>query len=315
MRILLLGIVLALVGCGPRPTSTGGSGRGGAPSVGGTGGLGGTSGSGGTSGVGGTGNPGINQPVIPQTAGACPEFRTGAQTIMTLSTQIVAGTPGPIKGPLLFTWHGTGGSGQQALRQLPQSVQQDIIRQGGIVIAASSNGQVRSGGNVALNVWFDGHDLEYADLITSCAIRNHNIDPRRVYVTGCSAGGLMAGVMSMLRSTYVAAAAPNSGGLTTSARRLQDPSRAPAVMTLHGGANDTVFINFQTTSRNMHTALRGSGAFMVDCNHASGHCGAPAALHERAWQFMQAHPFGTRPSPYEAGLPAGFPSYCTIVRQ
>jgi predicted esterase len=69
----------------------------------------------------------------------------------------LAGTPGTSKGPLLFTFHGTGGNGDGALRQLPQSVQDDIVAQGGIVIAPSDNGQVREGQDVTvvLGVWYE----------------------------------------------------------------------------------------------------------------------------------------------------------------
>src|SRR6185436_506429 len=98
---------------------------------------------GGAAGTGGGG--GLPTPVIPQTSDACPEFVSGSQEIMGLQTRILAGTPGTSKGPLLFTFHGTGGNGDGALRQLPQSVQDDIVAQGGIVIAPSDNGQVREG--------------------------------------------------------------------------------------------------------------------------------------------------------------------------
>jgi poly(3-hydroxybutyrate) depolymerase len=253
-------------------------------------------------------------PVLPEFSGDCPEFRSGTQTIAGLSTEIVAGEPGEVKGPLLFTWHGTGGNGRQALRQLPRSVQDEIVAQGGIIIAPSDNGQVRSGRDVTfvLGVWYDGSDLALADQIVACAVKNHNIDPRRIYVTGCSAGGLMAGVMSLERSAYVAAAAPNSGGIATTQFSLEDEARLPAVMSMHGGSTDTVGVNFGTTSRNLTNVLKPKGAFVVECNHGSGHCGAPASLHEQAWEFMKAHPFGTRPSPFASGLPEDFPDFCSI---
>ena len=77
-------------------------------------------------------------PIIPEPSGACPEFVTGKQDIMGLSTSVVAGAPGATKGPLLITFHGTGGNGDGALRQLPQSVQNDIVAQGGVVVAPSN---------------------------------------------------------------------------------------------------------------------------------------------------------------------------------
>ena len=83
-------------------------------------------------------------------------------------------------------------------------------------------------------------------------------------------------------------------------------------MTMHGGSGDTVVVNFGDMSHNLQNILLPAGAFVVECNHGMGHCRAPAELHERAWDFMKAHPFGTKPSPYEGGLPAEFPSYCVI---
>jgi predicted esterase len=269
-------------------------------------------GAGGAGGAGGGSS--LPTPVIPQPDGACPEFVSGPQEIMGLQTQILAGSPGPTKGPLLFTFHGTGGTGDRALLQLPPSVQDDIVAQGGIVIAPSDNGQVREGQDVTvvLGVWYDVADLKYADHIVACAVQHHNIDPRQIYVTGCSAGGLMAGVMSAMRSSYVAAAAPNSGGIVGT-RELEDPNHVPALMAMHGGTGDTVLgVNFGATSRDLLNILVPAGGFALECNHGMGHCRAPVDLHERAWDFMKAHPFGTQSSPYEAGLPGDFPSYCAI---
>src|SRR5687768_15787985 len=105
----------------------------------------------GAAGAAGTGGgSSLPTPVIPQSDGACPEFVSGAQEIMGLQTRILAGPPGSTKGPLLFTFHGTGGNGDGAMRQLPQAVQDDIVAQGGIVIAPSDNGQVREGQDVTV---------------------------------------------------------------------------------------------------------------------------------------------------------------------
>jgi predicted esterase len=261
-----------------------------------------------------SGSAGAIEPILPEVSGDCPSFTTGTQTILGLSTEVVAGVPGDVKGPLLFTWHGTGGNGRQALRQLPQSVRDDIVAQGGIIIAPSDNGQVRAGRDVTfvLGVWYDGADLAFADQIVACAVQNHNIDPRRIFVTGCSAGGLMAGVMSVERSDYVAAVAPNSGGLATGQFQLQNADRVPAVMSMYGGDSDTVVVNFGDTTRTLTNVLKPKGSFVVECNHGMGHCGAPVSLHERAWEFMKAHPFGTKPSPFAGGLPGSFPAFCAI---
>jgi len=256
----------------------------------------------------------VGEPTIPEPMGECPELVSGHQTILDMETDIVAGTPGAVKGPLLFTWHGTGGNGMQALAQLPQSVKDDITSRGGIIIAPNDNDTTRAGQDVTfiLSVWYDGQDLDYADQIVACAVKNHNIDPRQIYVTGCSAGGLMTGVMALTRSGYVAAAAPNSGGVSQPTWMLGDPSHVPAIMAMHGGTEDTVYVNFGDTSRALGDQIVGAGGFFVECNHMIGHCRAPAELHEKAWAFMKAHPFGVTPEPFAASLPADYPDYCHI---
>jgi predicted esterase len=222
--------------------------------------------------------------------------------------------------PLVFYWHGTGGNGQEPNRTLPAEVRDEIMAQGGILVAANDNTTVREGMDVTvlLSVWYTPGDLNMADLIAACAIENHNVDPRRIYATGCSAGGLMSGVMALHRSSYLAAAVPNSGGLASASFAvLQDENHVPAVMTMHGArgqGNDMVIVEFADTSRTLDVALASKGGFVVNCDHGRGHCAAPPELQVAAWQFMKDHPFGVSPEPYAEGLPASFPSYCQIFK-
>ena len=291
---------------------SGGLGAGGGPDPG-SGGFQPASG-GAPPGSGGSGGGTSTGPRIPQPSGECPTFKSGTQTIMGLSTVIQAGSPGATKGPLLFVWHGTNGSGSGGMNQVPASVRDDIVSKGGMIVAATDNGQVREGQDVTiiLGVWYDVGDLKYADQITACAVKNNNIDPNQIYVTGCSAGGLMTGAMLLKRSSYVAAAAPNSGGLVGTLPP-EDPNHVPPVLCMHGGTNDNVVINFGDASAALENITK-AGALTVDCNHSIGHCRAPAALYENAWTFMKAHPFNVGESPYKGGLPAGFPTYCKVVQ-
>lgn len=251
-------------------------------------------------------------PILPEIKGECPEFKDGS-TIMVAGhggVAISAGAPGK-NGPLLFYWHGTGSSAAEANTSLPAGVRSDILSSGGII--ASFNGRQSSGaaGDCSGTGAHNMADFDAADQIAACAVKNHGIDPRRIYTTGCSAGGLQSGCMAQQRSSYIAAAAPNSGGVVFP-QKWQDAS-SPAIFTMHGGPNDMVVVTFSETSATLDTNAKGHGSFVVNCNHGGGHCLAPAPLKTAAWEFMKAHPFGTKPSPWAGAIPPTVPEYCEIL--
>jgi dienelactone hydrolase len=247
-------------------------------------------------------------PVLPPISGECPTFVTGTATIGGLSG--ISLQVGPKKqgtGSLLFYWHGTGSTASEVNSLVPSAARSEILSQGGIIVSFQSS--LGTGGDCSGTSTFSKDDFKIADLIAACAVRDYAIDPRRIYTTGCSAGGLQAGCMGALRSSYIAATAPNSGG-EVSQQPIQDAAHTPAVMTMHGGTSDRVVVSFATTSATYDAQMKTAGSFVVNCNHSGGHCQAPAALYMAAWQFMKDHPFGEKPEPYGTGLPQSFPSYC-----
>ena len=139
---------------------------------------------------------------------------------------------------------------------------------------------------------------------------------RRIYTSGASAGGLAAGALAYARSGYIAGSFPNSGGVVPSQglNVFQDAMHIPAVFTMHGArGKDTVVVEFADTSLQLCNDVAAKGGFAVDCDHGGAHVAAPPDLKAAAWTFMKAHPYGTKPSPYAGGLPAGFPTYCKII--
>jgi len=248
-------------------------------------------------------------PMLPAIEGTCPDLKNG--TIMVAghgSISITAGEPGK-GGALLFYWHGTGGSAGEAMRTLPAAVRNEIISGGGII--ASFNGNQSSGGGDCSGTGAHGkNDFKAADQIAACAVKNNGIDSRRIYTTGCSAGGLQSGCMAQSRSSYIAAAAPNSGGVV--APQAWQDKNSPAVFTMHGGSSDVVIVTFSQTSKTFDMSAKTHGSFVVNCDHGGGHCAAPAALQTAAWEFMKAHPFGFGTSPWAGGIPANIPMSCKI---
>lgn len=250
-------------------------------------------------------------PIIPPVMGECPDFTSGTKTIMGLpgiSFQVGAKKEGAPTGSLVFYWHGTGSSSFESANFAGT---QEVMQQGGILVAFQ--GSSGTGGDCSGTGTFSQDDYKIADQIVACAVKNHNIDARRIYATGCSAGGLFAGCMGIERSSYLAATAPNSGGVTIGYGPLQDPKRVPAVLTMHGGPADMVIVTFSQTSQAYdNLMLRHHSAMVINCDHGGGHCGAPPGLQASAWEFMKDHPFGTNPSPYKDGLPADFDPSCKI---
>lgn len=293
---------------GASPSESGGSTPGGSPSEGGTRAGGGsepTAGDGGSDEVGGT-----NGPELPPIAGACPELRTGTATIGGLAgISLQVGPKQAGTGSLVFYWHGTGSTAGEVNSLMPAAVRQEILESGGIIV--SFGGSTKTGGDCSGTGTFSKDDFKIADLIAACAVRDHAIDPRRIYTTGCSAGGLQAGCMGALRSSYVAAVVPNSGGVVSS-QPIQDAKQTPAVMTMHGGTSDKVIVSFSQTSAAYDKQMKNAGSFVVNCDHGGGHCAAPGELYKAGWQFMKDHPFGEPTEPYSSALPASFPDYCSI---
>jgi predicted esterase len=271
-----------------------------------TGSSGGTSsGAGSSSGVTTSGSG----PTIPAVSGTCPTLATGNITVLGQTVQLFVGAKQTsVKGPVLFYWHGTGSSSAEAQGIMGTQIA-EITGQGGIVASFSTS--TKMGTDVSGDgVWYMG-DFAMADQILACAVQQLNIDTRRIYSAGCSAGGLATGGMAYARSSYLAAVMPNSGGVVF-AGTLQN-SHVPAVITTHGGTSDMVVVSFATTSATLDNDIKAKGGFVVDCNHGGGHCAAPANDIAGQWQFCKDHPFGVSPEPYASGLPASLPSYCTKI--
>lgn len=251
----------------------------------------------------------VGDPEIPMISGDCPNFTSGTITFMGLGGIQVAAAPMPAQAtaPMVFYWHGTGSfSGEYA--GMAAAVASGVQQEGGVLISFqdSTGGDALSGTSV-----FGMGDFKLTDQLLACAVKNHNIDPHRVFTTGCSAGGLFATAMAAIRSSYIAAAAPNSGGMAIPSG-FQN-KHTPALMTIHGApGSDVVIIDFSNSSATADMIFKQAGGFVINCNHGGGHCGG-GGLAPDIWTFFEAHPFGIMPEPWVGGLPSGFNPVCKIM--
>jgi hypothetical protein len=252
---------------------------------------------------------GGKEPRIPPKPAQCPEIKTGMITVLGQQVQLTVGPAGK-KGPIVFYWHGTGSNAGEARGGLGNGFA-EVQQQGGVI--ASFTTTTRMGMNTGNNVWYTG-DFEMADQILACAVDQQLVDPKRVYTAGCSAGGLQASSMVYGRSSYLAAAMPNSGG-SVFPGRFDDPMHVPAVIATHGAAGvDVVGVDFAQTTTRLMNDLKAKGGFAVQCDHGGRHCGSSAAVKNAQWQFVKDHYFGVTPLPYANGLPMGFPTFCKIIK-
>jgi hypothetical protein len=249
------------------------------------------------------------EPTTPRAKQACPTLATGTVKLLNSELQLWVGARQPDQhGPLLIYWHGTGSNTAEASRLGPGV--DEILASGGAVASIASTTSI--GDDVGYGTWYTG-DLDVADELVACAVEQLGIDTRRIYTAGCGAGGLQAGTQAYLRSSYIAAAAPSSGGRNLPVL-LQDPSHVPAVITAHGDReSDIIIINLAESSLALANDIARIGGFAVDCDHGGGHCGGPPELRDAEWQFLKDHPFGYDPEPYAGGLPTDFPAYCKVI--
>jgi hypothetical protein len=251
---------------------------------------------------------GAMTPVVPPVSGDCPTFFSSTITFMGLGgITVAAGAKGSSPtAPFVFYWHGTGSfAGEYA--GSAAAVAAGVQSEGGVLVSfdGSTGGDFLSGTAI-----FGAGDMDVGDQLLACAIKDHNVDAKRVFATGCSAGGLFSNAQAAMRSNYMAAAAPNSGGLTVPVQ-FQN-GYTPALMTIHGAPGvDVVGVDFSQSSATADMAFKQRMGFVINCNHGGGHCGG-GGLAGDIWEFFKAHPYGASPSPWKDSLPAGFNPSCKI---
>jgi predicted esterase len=275
----------------------------------------GTSSAGGSgSGGGGGAAAGHTEPLaefLPKATGPCPALAQGKLTFTAdgkpREVEIYM-NDGASGGPLVFFWHGAGGSPTEATYALGTALQA-IKDMGGIVAAPYHE-------STGVLPWYlslggaDDSDVRVADEVLACAIAAAGTDVRRIHSVGFSAGAMHTTHFAALRSGYIASAVLYSGARLGAPVEQDEKNKYPAML-FHGGPDDQVVINFEDHAHQYHDALETEGHFSFLCNHGKGHT-VPTDGRSSAWQFLVDHPFGASPEPYEKALPAGFPAYCAL---
>jgi len=229
--------------------ATGGEATGGDPGTGGaaTGGevAAGGSGTGGvpSSGCGVTGAPtGVQERTL--TVGG-----TERTYVLSVPTGYDASTPLP----LVFAWHGLGGSGSMA--RMYFRIENES---GGAAIFAYPDGLPNDSGQAAWDLSDTGGDVAYFDALLAALSAEYCVDATRVFSTGHSFGGFFTNRLGCSRASVLRAVAPVAGGPP-----FGGPGAActPAVAAwiAHGENDETVDFSMGEDARDAYLAANACG--------------------------------------------------------
>ena len=305
-------------GADPGGAATGGMATGGVETGGASAGGSDTGGLATGGGAAGGSSSGPTPTALPTPTAICPTLKSGMVSFLGSEVSLTVG-PSGVAGPLLFYWHATGMTYTEVSTGFGDFMD-EVESSGGVV--ASFTSTTGSGSNTGNAVWYTG-DFAIADEVLACALEQGLVDPRRVHVSGYSAGGLQCGVMARARSGYVASVLCMSGGLVQALSfmldgfALQEPSYSPSAIAAHGAAGlDVIGVDFSTCSAYFCGLVAADGGVAIDCDDGGDHLASMASrartMGAVATRFFDENRWGS-PADYAAGLPSYFPDYCKLV--
>lgn len=252
-------------------------------------------------------------PTVASPKEACPQMAGLDGDDLTFMGSTVTLWSGPVGsiGPMVFYWHATNATSQEAIAGLGPGTT-EVVKSGGVIASfKSSNG---SGTNTGDYTWYTG-DFSTADEILACAAQQQLVDTRHIHSAGYSPGSCQTAAMVYARA-YLASVLCYSGGAMTLGA-LPDSSNHPALIGAHGAIGSDVFgIDIATNTIILENDLKNKGSFVIDCDDGGDHLQSGparmAGVAAPAWQFFKAHPYEVTPEPYQA-VPPTFPSYCKLM--
>jgi len=245
-------------------SSTGGSKAvGGAPNTGGSKAVGGTPGTGGNTSAGGSANsPGCGSTTLPA---ACNTTTTGPCTLTIGGTarQYFVVLPANYNAntayPLVFAWHGRGGTAQSLLGSTyyPGFYGVKAGFPNAIYVTAQGldSGQTDSGTDYG---WpnTNGQDVNFTKAMIDWLESNFCVDKSRLYSTGMSYGGIMSNTLACQMSDVFRAIGVMSGSLFN-ARGVTCGTHPISAWFTHGVADTVVAMSGDITARDLFVKNNG----------------------------------------------------------
>jgi predicted esterase len=266
----------------------------------------------------------VPQPTQPAAyTGTCPDFTKGGTVTMTsggFKRSMKVSLPPDMTGPdnaLLFLWHGLGDTAA--------NFSADFDAPG---IASAHNAVVitpdvcSASGCTQMFGWdfldaTGGADVQLFEDVISCVTQQINVEPRRIYSAGFSAGALWTTWLLINRADFLGSVAIFSGGIDPSQVPYVTPKWPIPVIGFYGSQSGDQFqgiVFFHDLMQALIGDLRGDKIFTVDCDDELNAHTIPDGGVDAGVEFMFNHKYGDKSS-YEASgkLPKNFPDYCKIA--
>lgn len=165
-----------------------------------------------------------------------------------------------------------------------------------------------------------GKDFVFFEAMMTCLSEQYNIEKKRVYSFGFSAGAVFTNMLSAKYPKTFAATISESGAWFNDKTQQTeilvpivqwkwpdfDPADGGNVLLTEGGKNDfATVISLHNTNVKALPFLKAAKRSVVECKHGFGHTLAPDLTEKNIYDYMWSHELGGAPL---TGLPAGFPS-------
>jgi poly(3-hydroxybutyrate) depolymerase len=190
--------------------------------------------------------------------------------------------------PLIVMLHGSGRDGRILLEHW-----QGVARKEGIALAGP-DALDRQGWNVVPDGPHFIHDL------VETVKKAHNIDPRRVYLFGHSAGAIHGLHLGILESEYFAAAAAHAGLVMSEFTDFIGRAPRKIPMAIWVGTTDRFFpLDAVRASRDALVAGGIPAQLMEIRGHTHDYYGRSSQINKDVWAFLQQHRLASDPK-YQA---------------
>lgn len=165
-----------------------------------------------------------------------------------------------------------------------------------------------------------GKDFVFFDAMMTCLSEQYNIEKKRVYSFGFSAGAVFTNLLSAKYPKLFAATISESGvWFNDKAQQTEilvpivqwkwpdfDPADGGNVLLTEGGKDDfATVVSLHNANVKAMPFLKAGGRTVVRCSHGFGHTLAPDLTERNIYDYMWSHELG---GPRLNGVPAGFPT-------